>query len=149
MSASERPALHAWRNFVRAKAEIMRAVHRELRECGLTGAQLHIMKVLADAGHDGVKLNEISQQLCVTSGNVTGLIDRLEEAGHLARVAHPEDRRITLAMLTPTGRELLERIHPAHVARIEHLMSALTAQEQGQLADLLARLADRASEMNR
>jgi MarR family 2-MHQ and catechol resistance regulon transcriptional repressor len=145
MGAFEQPALHAWRSFVRAKAQIGRAVRRELREHGLTGAQLAILRVLADSGGEGLKLNEISQRLCVTSGNVTGLIDRLEEAGHLARLPHPEDRRITLAVLTPAGRELFERIHPAHLARIEQLMSALTAQEQMTLADLLARLADRAA----
>ena len=149
MPAPDRPALHVWHTFVRAKAEIARAVHRELRERGLTGAQLRIMRVLADAGDSGVKLNEISQQLYVTSGNVTGLIDRLEEAGHLARVPHPDDRRITLAVLTPAGRDLFERIHPSHLARIDELMSALSAEEQWQLADLLGRLADRASEMDR
>lgn len=141
--------MHVWCTFVRAKAAISRAVHRELRERGLTGAQLRIMSVLADAGAGGIKLNEISQQLYVTSGNVTGLIDRLEEAGHLARVPHSEDRRITLAVLTPAGRDLFDKIHPSHLARIDELMSALSAKEQWQLADLLGRLADRASEMDR
>lgn len=149
MPPFNQPAMHAWRSFVRAKAETGRAMHRELREHGLTGAQLGILRLLAQAGSDGVKLNEISHQLYVTSGNVTGLIDHLEEAGHLARVPHPEDRRITLAVLTPAGRELFEQIHPAHVARVEQLMSALSVQEQGQLADFLARLADRAAEMDR
>jgi DNA-binding MarR family transcriptional regulator len=141
--------MRAWRSFVRAKAEIRRAIHRELRECGLTGAQLSILRLLAESGSDGVKLNEISQRLCVTSGNVTGLIDRLEEAGHLARVPHPEDRRTTLAVLTPAGLDLFEHIYPSHVARIKDLMSALTAQEQVLLADLLTRIADRAAEMDR
>jgi len=149
MPVLEQPAVRAWRNFVRAKAETGRALHRELRDHGLTGAQLGILGVLADAGSSGVKLNEISHQLCVTSGNVTGLIDRLEEAGHLERVPHPDDRRITLAVLTPAGRDLFEKIHPAHVTRIREVMSALTVKEQVLLADLLARIADRAAEMDR
>jgi MarR family 2-MHQ and catechol resistance regulon transcriptional repressor len=149
MPAAEQPAIRAWRSFVRAKAEVGRAIHRELRERGLTGAQLGILRVLADSGSDGVKLNEISHLLYVTSGNVTGLIDRLEEAGYLARVPHPEDRRVTLAVLTPAGRELFDQIYPAHVARIKGLMSALTTSEQALLADLLARLADRAGEIDR
>jgi MarR family 2-MHQ and catechol resistance regulon transcriptional repressor len=149
MPVLEQPAVRAWQNFVRAKAETGRALHRELRDHGLTGAQLGILRVLADAGSSGVKLNEISHQLCVTSGNVTGLIDRLEEAGHLERVPHPDDRRITLAVLTPAGRDLFEKIHPAHVTRIREVMSALTVKEQVLLADLLARIADRAAEMDR
>ncbi len=149
MPALEETALQAWRSFRRARAEIGRAMRRNLREHGLTGAQLGILRVLADSGGAGVQLNEISQQLCVTSGNVTGLIDRLEEVGYLARVPHPDDRRITLAILTPAGRELYEKIYPAHVARIKQLVSALTTGEQVLLAELLARLADRAAEMDR
>jgi DNA-binding MarR family transcriptional regulator len=149
MPSSEPPAVRAWRSFIRAKAEVSRAVYRALRERGLTGAQLAILRVLADAGSKGVKLNEISQQLCVTSGNVTGLIDRLAEAGHLERIPHPEDRRITLAVLTPAGRDLFEQVYPLHVVRIRKVMSALTAEEQVLLADLVARVADQAATMDR
>ena len=148
MPTSERPAMHAWRSFVRAKCEIRRSINRELREHGLTNSQLDILRVLADAGSDGVKLNDVSHRLHVTSGNITGLIDRLEEAGHLARVPHSEDRRITLAVLTPAGREMFQHMYPSHVAQIRHLMSVLTDQEQALLADLLARIADQAAEMS-
>lgn len=144
---TEQPEMNVWRSFVRAKAEIGRAIHRELRERGLSGAQLGILRVLAEAKNDGVKLNEISQRLYVTSGNITGLIDRLEEGGYIARTTHPEDRRITLAVLTPEGEELFKRIYPAHVARIKRLLSALTAQEQAALAKLLCRIADQAQKM--
>ena len=149
MPVSERSTMHAWQSFVRAKAEVRRIMHRDLHERGLTGSQLGILRVLADGGSDGVQLNEISQRLYVTSGNVTGLIDRLEEAGYLARVPHPDDRRVTLAALTPAGRELFEQIYPSHVARIKRLFSPLTAQEQALLADLLSRIADHAMELER
>ena len=144
MSSSEQPAARAWRSFMRAKAEAHRVVHRELRERGLSGAQFSLLRLLAESGSKGAKLNEISHRLWVTGGNVTGLVDRLEEAGLLARMPHPDDRRITLAMLTPAGRELFEQIHPAPHARVEQLMSGLTEEEQIVLADLLTRLAERA-----
>jgi MarR family 2-MHQ and catechol resistance regulon transcriptional repressor len=146
MGSPDRPAFEwAWSGFVRAHAAIHRAVHRELKDSGLTGAQLAILGVLAEAGEGGVRLNEISHSLSVTSANVTGLVDRLEEAGHLVRRAHPEDRRVTLAVLTPTGRDMFERVQPAHLERVQFVMSALTAEEQLLLAGLLDRIADHAS----
>ena len=148
MPSCDHPAARAWQSFVRAKAQVRRAVHRDLRERGLTGSQFEFMRVLADSGTAGVKLHEVSQKLFVTSGNVTGLIDRLEEAGYLARVAHPEDRRITLAMLTPAGRELYEQLQPAYLGRITRVMSTLTVEEQVLLAGLLERVADQAAEMD-
>ncbi len=147
METSEPPVVTAWRSFVRAKAEIRRVVHQDLRERGLTGAQLDILRVLANSGRDGLQLNEISQRLYVSSGNVTGLVDRLEEAGYVERALHPDDRRITRAVLTPSGREIFQQVCPVHLARIEHLMSALTEQEQILLVALLDRIADRAAGM--
>jgi MarR family 2-MHQ and catechol resistance regulon transcriptional repressor len=114
----------------------------------LTGAQLGVLRVLAEDSAEGAKLNEISERLYVTPGNLTGIIDRLEEGGYLSRAPHPEDRRVTLAFMTPAGRELFEQVYPSHTARVRQLMSALTVKEQRLLADLLSRLAARAVEMH-
>lgn len=140
--------MRAWQSFVSARAEIARALHRELRGRGVSGAQLAILAVLSECSHDGLKLNEISQRLCVSPASLTGLVDRLEEAGYLKRVPHPEDRRATLAVLTDPGRALYQETYPSHIASVEHLMSALSREEQEVLADLLGRLAGRAAEMN-
>ncbi len=147
MPSSERCAIRAWQHFMWAKAETRRVVHKELRERGLTGAQFAMLWLVADSGAQGLKLNELSQRLHVTGGNTTGMVDRLEEAGLLARLPHAEDRRITLAVLTARGRETVEQISPTYLSRIERLMSVLTEQEQTQLAELLGRLAKQAAEM--
>jgi len=148
MASAEQSAMRVWRSFVVAKAEIGRALQRGWRASGLTGAQLGVLRVLGEASSEGAKLNEISERLYVTPGNLTGIIDRLEEAGYLSRAPHPEDRRVTLALLTPAGRELFEQVYPLHTARVRQLMSALTVREQKLLADLLSRLAVRAAEIH-
>jgi len=146
MARTEATAVQTWRSLVRAKAEISRVLHKGLRESGLSGAQLGILRVLSQCGDGGVKLNEISQRLYFTPANLTGLLDRLEEAGWLRRTAHAEDRRITLAILTSEGKDLFEQIYPAHTARIKHVMSGLTCQEQRSLTELLTRLSERATQ---
>lgn len=148
MASAEQSAMRVWRSFVVAKAEIGRALQRGWRASGLTGAQMGVLRVLAEASSEGAKLNEISGRLYVTPGNLTGIIDRLEEAGYLSRAPHREDRRVTLALLTPAGRELFEQVYPSHAARVRQLMSALTVREQKLLADLLSRLAVRAAEIH-
>lgn len=147
MGAVQPAVVKAWGSLVRAKAEIGRGLHRELGAHGLAGVQLGILRVLAESSGDGVKLNEISQRLYVTPGNLTGLVDRLEEAGYLRRAPCSGDRRATLAVLTPAGRRLFEQVHPLHVSRITQVMSALTLPEQKLLTSLLTRLADRATEL--
>jgi predicted metalloprotease with PDZ domain len=55
-------------------------------------------------------------------------------------VPDPDARRNVLVTLTPTGRELFERVVPAHLANEARLLSALTEPEQRLLADLLRKL---------
>lgn len=147
MATADDRALLAWRSFLRAKAEIRRALHRELHERGLSGAQLGILRVLAGAGGEGVKLRDICQHLYVSGANVTGLVDRLEQVGYVSREAHPLDRRVILARLTPVGAELCKEILPLHRAHIVELMSCLSEQEQTALAELLDRVARQAGVM--
>lgn len=48
-------------------------------------------------------MSELSQVLHLDNSTVTGLIDRLEKSGFVARTAHPGDRRIWEISITPKG----------------------------------------------
>jgi len=58
----------------------------------------------------------------------------------VARRADPADRRGTLVRLTAKGKSLIDAATAKHVANEERLLSALSAREQQQLADLLRKL---------
>jgi DNA-binding MarR family transcriptional regulator len=76
----------------------------------------------------------------LTSSGTTKRLDRLEEAGLIARSPDPADRRGTLITLTDAGRELIDRLTPHHLDNERRLLSALTRDEQAELADLLRKL---------
>ena len=71
---------------------------------------------------------------------MTSRIDRLEEAGLVARSPHPEDRRGIRVALTAKGKELIERALEAHVMNEEAILAGLSAAERKQLAGLLRKL---------
>jgi DNA-binding MarR family transcriptional regulator len=149
VTPSEDLAISAWGSFLRAKAEMRRVLHKELRlhEHGLRSSQLDILGVLANGEPEGVKLRDLSEQLHVTCANVTGLVDRLEQAGYISREPQPGDRRVILARLTQSGARLCEEVLPLHQARVVELMSCLSEREQAVLTGLLDRLADQAAIM--
>ena len=70
--------------------------------------------------------------------NVTGLADRLQEAGLVQRVAGT-DRRVKVLQLTPEGRRLRERLAEQAASR-STVTARLDAEERRTLADLLDRL---------
>jgi DNA-binding MarR family transcriptional regulator len=137
-----------WDNAERLWHALMRliiGVHTELRplmaQYGLTGPQWAHLQVLARAGPEGLRLSEISKRLRVTEGNITGIIDRLEESGLAERVPHPEDRRVILACLTPAGKDLCSQVGPIFAGRLKDLFSGLSNSEMEALAQALEQLA--------
>src|SRR6266576_3252085 len=53
---------------------------------------------------DGMTLSDISKRMMVSNGNVTGLVERLVESGHLDRRTSGTDRRVQVIRLTKMGR---------------------------------------------
>jgi DNA-binding MarR family transcriptional regulator len=84
--------------------------------------------------------SEFTSALMLTSSGTTKRLDRLEQAGLIARDPDPDDRRGTLISLTPAGRELIDAVTAAHLDNERRLLSALTATDQRRLADLLRKL---------
>ncbi len=68
------------------------------------------------------------------------VLDNLSKQGLIERVRDTADRRCVYVHLTERGRDLITTIFPAHVQRVLTTMSALTPEEQQQLALLCRKL---------
>ncbi len=93
-----------------------------------------------DAAGTELTMGALSARLMVTSGNVTGLINAMEQDGLVARRGHPADRRSTLIGMTEAGRALFARMAPAHAQWIEQAMAGLDRREVVQLWEVLGQL---------
>lgn len=87
-----------------------------------------------------VPQSRLMTELALTSGTVSVRVDRLVRAGVVTRTPDPDDGRGSLVTLTPYGLALFDEVAPRHLAHEDRLLSALDAQERGQLADLLRKL---------
>ncbi|MEL6521736.1 MAG: MarR family transcriptional regulator [Pseudomonadota bacterium] len=83
---------------------------------------------------NGLKMSEISGVLRVSNGNVTGIVDRLAEDGHIVRVSVPGDRRASQVRLTNKGKEEFARQAAAHEAWISDLLGQFSAEEARAIA---------------
>src|SRR5215831_6942096 len=70
----------------------------------LTLPQFDVLAELARADARGFTFVELSRLLLVTSGNLTGIVDRLEEQRLVQRVPDAKDRRVIRVALTERGR---------------------------------------------
>lgn len=75
---------------------------------------------------DGLKMSELSSVLRVSNGNVTGIVDRLEQEGLIARFPVATDRRAIVVKLTENGSKAFALQAKAHEAWITELFSEVT-----------------------
>ncbi len=101
-----------------AIAEIMQSLRRIIKSLqvysqnvyshfGITGPQLWALKTLQQAGN--LSLGELGQAMYLHASTVTGLVDRLEKRGWVARDRTEEDRRVVNVHLTSKGRSLARK----------------------------------------
>src|SRR5512140_2829521 len=76
---------------VRAFRQVNRASSRALIPFELSAEQAHILLILWIEGP--MKVGELQRLLCLSSGTLTGAIDRMDKAGLVRRVPDPHDGR--------------------------------------------------------
>jgi MarR family transcriptional regulator, 2-MHQ and catechol-resistance regulon repressor len=124
---------------LRTAGQLGPLVSAGLRRQRLTGAQLNVLLALQAGPPDGLLMTEIGRLLVVTKANVTGLIDRLEAQGLVARRAH-RDRRARWVVLTAKARSLLARTLPDHRRHLGALTACLPAAEKRRVIQSLSHL---------
>ena len=99
----------------------------------LSPSQFNVMNLLV-ALPEGMSQVEVSRELIMHRSNVTGLIDRLEARGWVARQETPGDRRAYRVVLTPKGARLMAEILPYYYYAAEALWGTVPAKRVQELA---------------
>jgi MarR family transcriptional regulator, organic hydroperoxide resistance regulator len=93
---------------VRFEIELWNAVEARLKsELDLPLTHYEPMSVMDCI--EGCRVYDIANELVITTGGASKLVDRIEESGFCCRRPNPDDRRSSLVELTPSGRRMLTR----------------------------------------
>lgn len=136
---------------VDAETERWNRLHRDLatemvafqeavaRRVGMTAAERKCAGLLIDRGP--MTPGQLMQATGLTSGAITGIVDRLIRAGYAARVANPADRRSVL--VEPRRAEVLQAGYAPAFAALTAAMNRLDARySESERALILRHLAD-------
>lgn len=103
------PQMHAVTSLMRVQQLVLSRLDTVLKPLDLTFARYEALVLLSFTQRGSLPLGKMGERLQVHPTSVTPIVDRLESAGLVRRVPHPEDRRAVLAEITESGRALVER----------------------------------------
>ena len=135
-------ALTAFVRLANAHAAMERAFNHELRAAGsITVTDFEVLRRLADAPEGRMRRIDLAHAAGVTPSGVTRLLDGLEASGLVGRHYCTQDHRVTYAVITAAGREVLRATAETHLAALAALFAErFTPEELAQLVALLGRL---------
>jgi DNA-binding MarR family transcriptional regulator len=114
--------LRLWLRLLRSSRAIEAQLRERLRtKFSITLPQFDVMAALARSA-EGMTMTELSRQLMVSNGNVTGIIDRLVAEKLVLRQAPVSDRRSFIVRLTPEGASQFSVIAKAHEGWIDEML---------------------------
>ncbi len=132
----ESPEQEAILNILRTNDQFQVRFTRLLRPYGLTPSQYNVLRILRGEGQPLPILEIASRTITVVPG-ITGLIDRLEEAGFVKRKRCREDRRVIYVALNDKARKTLAALDGPLDQLHEKLIGHLSQAELKELICLL------------
>lgn len=125
----------------RLNAFAARDVNRAFKRYNLHQGEFDVLATLYRTGAPhAMNPQKLVDALLLTSGAMTNRLDRLEQAGLLARTPNPEDRRGVIVALTAEGLRVIKLVLKDYLRELDTLLAPLTAAERRQMAGLLKKL---------
>ena len=127
-------------SLLRAESSVRRRLSADLEREGISATGFSVLVVLSTAGGE-LQLRALRHRLRTSKANATEVVNTLEAHGCVRRRRLAVDRRQVSVVLTPRGRELVDRIFPEHTERVATAFAVLDESEKRSLAEICRKLA--------
>jgi len=134
-------AMEVFGRVFRLSREMGDRMEKAYERFGISRGEFDVLATLRRSGEPyALSPRQLSATLMLTTGGMTGRLDKLERAGLLRRSPDPHDRRGLQVTLTEKGFGLVDEAVGAGLAVQTEALTALNAQQAAQLAGLLRQL---------
>ncbi|MFE2097019.1 MULTISPECIES: helix-turn-helix domain-containing protein [unclassified Streptomyces] len=109
------------------------------RRLGLNVTDLTCFAFVLEAGEDLLTAGDLAARAHVTTGAVTGILNRLERAGYVTRRPDPADRRRVRVAAVPAAVTRVEAVYAGHYQRLTTLFADYSPTELAVITDWFTR----------
>ncbi|MFI0778570.1 MarR family winged helix-turn-helix transcriptional regulator [Streptomyces sp. NPDC021212] len=139
--AASEPLVHDFGLLLKAATHLEQRINAAMRaEAGIGHVMFEVLLRLCRDPEEQVSQRTLAEDVILTSGGVTRLVDRMETAGLVRRVPSPDDRRVTLVEATDGGERTFVRAVDVHARIVERYFVALPPDDRRRLTASLDRL---------
>lgn len=135
-------AVDAWVHLMGAHSSMTRAFNaRLLAAHSITVTDFEVLRRLGEAGESGMRRVDLAVAIGLTPSGVTRLLDGLHAGGMVSKRQCETDARVTWAIITPEGRNVLSAASQGHLGDLTTLFSERYSDEElAMLTEMLSRL---------
>ncbi len=129
-----------WRAFLSGSWALLTALERDLEEStGLSMSEYEVLVRLSEAEGRSLRMSQLADQVVASRSRLTHTVQRMEQAGLVARRASLGDRRGVDCVLTDAGFARLVEAAPHHVASVRaRLVDVLPPEQFARLGEIFA-----------
>ncbi|MCZ0988231.1 MarR family winged helix-turn-helix transcriptional regulator [Streptomyces diastatochromogenes] len=109
------------------------------RRLGLNVTDLTCFAFVLEAGEELLTAGDLAARAHVTTGAVTGILNRLERAGYVTRRPDPVDRRRVRVAAVPDAVTRVEAVYAGHYQRLTTLFADYSPEELAVITDWFTR----------
>jgi MarR family transcriptional regulator, 2-MHQ and catechol-resistance regulon repressor len=129
----------------RALQSIKKRVEEDIKCLGLNPTEFSVLELIYSKGDQPIQ--KIGEKVLIASSSITYVVDKLENKKLIRRKPCPNDRRITYAVITEEGTELMDKVFPKHKAAMREICGGLETKEKEILIEQLKKLGLHAQSM--
>ncbi|MFG1501951.1 MAG: MarR family transcriptional regulator [Cuniculiplasma divulgatum] len=142
--SEKREPIEVWRAMVETWKVWKKGVEKNLERINLGSTEYSILRYLTEEGN--MPMVQMANNIMVTQGWITGLIDSMEKRNLVERTRSKDDRRVIELNITKEGSKVFERakkVHMEYIANcIKHMDDETVSSTVKLLKDLRSNIED-------
>lgn len=133
--------LSAWRAVVTSHAAVTDRVQKAFAAADLPPLSwFEVLWAVKLSPSGAPRMSDLAERLTLSRGGITKLVDRLEGAGYIERIACSGDRRSFQAELTPAGDKILDEMRDVYSAEVARHFRTMSDGDAALMAEMLERV---------
>lgn len=123
----------------------MDIVSKNLKDSELTHQQIMVIKLIAH--NKQVNISQLCDELSLSKGTVSGIVQRLEDAGYVKKIKYENDKRNTYVVFSQKGLEFAKEFRYKINESFDKIFENFTEDEKHDVRENLLKLRDKIKEV--